>query len=687
MKRAAKTQGIAQHLPANKILWVLLAQSAVVVALAGHVPSWILMMALAAGVWRYHATRRQWRAPSLVLRMLLIAIGSVAVYASYGTLFGRDAGVAMIVLMLALKLLELNRRRDVVVFVLLGYFLIVTNFLYSQSVLMAAYMFAACVLLTSALVAIHDPSWRVHPLHHIRLAATLLLQAVPVALLLFLLFPRISGPLWALPEDAHAGTTGLSDRMSPGSFSQLIRSDEVAFRVLFDDQAPPPSLMYWRGPVLDEFDGRTWFAGTRASAHPSLRALRGRDVDYQITLEGTGYPWLLALDVPVSAPSGADLNGRYELRTGAPVLERVRYRLRSRVDLRQGIDVALSPEERRLALQLPGQANPQTRALAQELVVSERNPSAVVDAVLKRFHEQEYVYTLNPPRLSEGDSVDDFLFESRRGFCEHYAGAFAALMRAAGIPARVVTGYQGGEFNPNGGYWIVRQSDAHAWAEVWLPATGWLRVDPTAAIAPQRIERGIEGVRPRAANGLSFAGRGMPLLRNLGLMWDGMNNRWNQWVLGYSTTRQTELLKELGLGRPGWFDLALLATAAVTLVMLMLAAYLAFRQRTPAAPAEVRAYRHFCGKLARIGLLRRPAEAPMDFARRVAVVRPDLAAQVATISQRYTNVRYGSSGRHHELAQLKQAIREFSPRKTALSLPKNTPTADAAGAFASPSND
>lgn len=681
MKSRRRAKTATEHLPANKVLWILVIQAAVVLPHVLHLPSWILVAALCAGIWRYHATRRQWRAPGMVLRTLLIGIGAGTVYAAYGTLFGRDAGVAMIVLMLALKLLELNRRRDVVVFVLLGYFLALTNFLYSQSVFMATYIFAVGVLLTSALATVQDSSWQVHPGRQLRIAATLMLQAAPVAVLLFLLFPRISGPLWGLPEDAHSGTTGLSEQMSPGSVSHLARSNAVAFRVQFHQPAPPTASMYWRGPVLERYDGRTWSDADRRSPVRRIDSGGGPTVDYQITLEAHDTPWLLALDVPLYAPADATLTNDYAVRAREPVRERKRYRLRSRLPAGTGIGTGLSDQDRQQALQLPAGTEPRTRELASELAAAHDQPEAIVDAALMRFFDLNYVYTLEPPLLGPTNPVDQFLFETRRGFCEHYAGAFVVLMRAAGVPARVVTGYQGGERNPTDDYWIVRQSDAHAWAEVWLVGTGWVRVDPTAAIAPQRIEYGIEAALPEQARRIGLVQADPVLLRDMVLVWDALNNRWNQWILGYGAEQQMDFLQHLGFGRPRWFDLALVATVAVTGALLMLAALMAFRHRTPALPPVLRVYGRFCARLDRIGLGKFSNEGPADYARRVGTARPDLAADVEAINELFASIRYGADSGPEDLERLKRLVDEFRADGEQPAMGNNrAPTPEGAGA-------
>ncbi len=654
----SKNRSASEHFPANKVLWTLVAQATAVVPHVAHLPSWILLVAVIVGVWRYHASRRQWRAPSVVLRMLLVTIGLGGIYLSYGTLLGRDAGVATIILMLALKLLELHRRRDVVLFVLLGYFLVITNFLYSQTVLMSLYMFLVTILLTSALAAVSDPGWHIKPAAHLRLATVLALQAVPIAVLLFLLFPRISGPLWRLPEDAHGGATGLSASMSPGSISRLIRSNAVAFRVEFLDPAPPKSFMYWRGPVFDRYDGESWSAASHAeSTAPSANG--SRTVRYQVTLEPTGHPWLLALDAPVSKPTNALINEAYELVSAGAVHERKRYWMRSLIRRGRGLGGTLSAAQRRQNLQLPPSSDPRTRALGQALATTHARAQTIVAAALGRFRSENYVYTLQPPLLGE-DRVDEFMFNTRKGFCEHYAGAFVFLMRAAGVPARVVTGYQGGEYNPNGSYWIVRQSDAHAWAEVWLAPRGWVRIDPTAAVSPLRIEAGIDAALPESLRWLGTDRGRIPWAHQVRLFWDSVNNGWNQWVLGYGPQRQRSILRDLGLPHLAWLDIALIAAGAVSAALLLLAAAMAFRHRPPALDPAARAWRVFVRKLARAGIDQRPYEGPIAFTARAARLEPQLAASILSIGTLYADLRYAE----REDARLRDLVRQIAAFKS-----------------------
>src|SRR3569623_253911 len=452
-------------------LYRLLAALALVVGPhALHLPLWLSGVAVGLGIWRYIAARRQLRLPPTWLRIALTVLAHGAIFGQYGTLLGRDAGAALLIAMLGLKLLELREPRDVYVVACLGYFLVIVHFLYSQTPLLVVYMLATVVLLTATLI---DLNRREHaPLRPLlRLAATLVGYAVPLMLAAFILFPRISGPLWGLPNDAYSGMSGLSNEMAPGRISQLSLSDAVAFRVEFEGALPPPQQRYWRGPVFSLTDGERWRGGPLGEGErgaPSFVAL-GAPFRYSVTLEPHDHRWLFALDLPAELPAGARATDEFQLYAPQAVRERQRYTLTSYPDYRT---VDMCNDERRRTLQLPAEGSPRARALAADWRAHATSSADVVQAALRMYREQHFVYTLTPPRIDD-DFVDGFLFGTRRGFCEHYAASFAFLMRAAGIPARVVTGYQGGELNSIGNYLVVRQRDAHAWTEVWLGDSGW----------------------------------------------------------------------------------------------------------------------------------------------------------------------------------------------------------------------
>ncbi len=621
--------------------------------------------------WRVLAAFSRVRLPGRWLRVLLTFAAVGAVFASYHTLVGRHAGVALLVVMLCLKLLEMKGPRDTTVAIFLGYFVVITGFLFGQSVFIGVYMLVVVVVLTTALIA-HQHRARewggwAGQRQHLRTAAVLVAQAAPMMLVLFVLFPRIPGPLWGMPKDAFTAHTGLSDTLSPGNIARLSDDDAVAFRVRFNGGPPPPAQRYWRGPVLWDFDGYTWSdpdqpREVRAPPQPiDYRAL-GPALNYTVTVEPHGRFWLFALDLPARVPGDATLTSAYQLLSRHPVQGVRRYRMRSYPQYRLDPDTAPSPQR---YLALPRDTAPRARALAARWRAQAADAAGVVREALAYFRKQPFYYTREPP-ATPGDPVDGFLFETRRGYCEHYASAFAVLMRAAGIPARVVTGYQGGEMNPVGDYLIVRQSDAHAWAEVWLRGTGWERVDPTAVIPPGRIDSSedLARIRPDERQNVERQ-RGDWLTRTwrgLGYRWDSLNYYWNQWVVGFDRRRQNTLLEQLGLGGISWRGTAGLLFASLGVIVLALAAFVLLRRRaTPSDPVQ-RCWRRFCAKLARRGLVRGPAEGAQDFAQRVRRQRPELAAQVSAIAALYNRLRYSSAGaKRDDLERLGRAVRAFRP--------------------------
>ena len=642
--------------------WLL---SGLALTVAPHLlrlPWWIACAVIGLGAWRYAASSRGWPPPNRLLRFCGTAAILIGVFLSFGTLLGREAGIALLVTMTALKLLEIRQGRDLIVLFLLAYFVLVTHFLYTQSIPMTVYiLLCAWWLLTLHIRASQRPA-RPMP-ESLRTAGVLMLQAVPLMVALFILFPRIPGPLWSMPSDAYSAMTGLSDSMSPGQISNLTQSERIAFRVKFEDEAPPPEQRYWRGPVLWDTDGQSWFnqptPAERAWTPPQLTG--DQTLRYSVTLEPHNRRWLLALDLPIDIPGDAHRTGDFQLLATKPVRERRRYDMASYTRYTM---TELPRQQRQRALKLPADRNPRAVALGRELRARYHDDQAIIAAALALYRDQPFVYTLSPPRLTSPHPTDQFLFQSRRGFCEHYAGSFTVLLRAAAIPTRVVTGYQGGERNPMDGFYLVRQRDAHAWVEAWLDGQGWVRLDPTAAVAPDRIERSIQ---------LSDFGEGAPIrfqlsesgwlthgLRQLRYTLDAVNNGWNQWVLGYGPQLQKHFLEKWGLNADSWVNVA--STLFLTLSLLIaLVIAIMFRPRRQHRDPLQQAYTRFCRKLARRGLTRAANEAPGTYAQRVSAARPDLHDAVQRITQCYAAYRYGPRRRPEQARQLKQLVKRFRP--------------------------
>ncbi|MFO8025793.1 transglutaminaseTgpA domain-containing protein [Thiohalophilus sp.] len=632
-----------------------------------HFPIWLSSAVLGVIVWRLLYDIGRVPLPNRFIRILLVLLGIAALLLTYRTLVGREAGTALLVLMLALKLFEMRGWRDVTVVVFLGFFVMVTAFLFSQSLLMGAYTLVVVTLLTASLISFQQPVRTVarEPLlGDLRHAFRILVQALPVALILFVLFPRIPGPLWGLPEDAGTSRTGLSDEMEPGRISRLADSNEVAFRVQFEANRPSSAQRYWRGPVLWQYDGRKWKTEPHQIRLPQQFDLdsNGPALEYQITLEPHNRQWLFALEMPASIPEQAQLNSEYQLLARRRISEVFRYEVRSYTDYRLDPRILLD-RERYLAL--PPDTSPRTRELVKELAAETTSSAQMIQKVLNYFAEQPFYYTREPPLLFD-DPVDEFMFETQRGFCEHYASAFTVMMRQAGIPARVVTGYYGGEMNPLADYMIVRQSDAHAWSEVWLRGRGWVRVDPTGVIPPSRVELSAD-LAQREPEVRSRLDAERPWwkhsLRRAGFAWDAVNNRWQQWVVGYNQNRQNALLRALGLDDINWGKLVFLLMVMVSLALLVIAA-LVFRTDRDAERQVNRLYRRFLRRLARRGMNKLPAETPGAFSERAVREQPARSQRIRQITQTYLLLRYAdldTQTQRRHLKWLARAVRQFRP--------------------------
>ncbi len=651
----------APPLDRSAVPWLIAAALATIVPHVGHHPLWLSAVSALMLFWRGWLWYRRRPLPPLWVLLVLAVAGLLGVNAELHGAFGRDAGVAMLTWFITLKLLEMRTLRDAHVAILLGYFVLLTHYFYSQNIPTAVWMLGALLLLTGSLIRLHGGGQE-KPGQTLRSAATLTLQALPFMLVLYLLFPRIGGPLWGMPQDAYSGMTGLSDSMSPGSMSNLIRSGAIAFRAEFTGPPPPPQALYWRGPVLNNYDGQTWRNEPLWRAAPLHLEAGGPTINYTLTVEPHNQRWLLALDLPERVPANTYLTYDFQLLSSDYLRSRTRIALTAITRYRANVNE--SSRVVRQALQLPDDGNPRARALA----ASWRNDNppdddgkanqAIVQRALRLFREQAFYYTLQAPLLGE-QAIDEFLFSSRHGFCEHYASAFVFLMRAAGVPARVVTGYQGGELNPIDHNLVIRQSDAHAWAEVWIAGQGWLRVDPTAAVSPTRIERGIAAALPDEEVLPLFTRSDNAWLNQLRYRWEAANHQWNRWVLGYNPQRQREVLAQFGLSSD-WRELIATLGALCSALLLGLLVW-TLRQYRPRDPVQ-RAWLEFCRRLARQGLRREDWQGPQDFAKIAARRRPSLAPLIREAADLYTELRYGRAPPSAAALQRLRALIRQLPR-------------------------
>lgn len=632
--------------------WLLAAAAITLAPHATHLPLWISLLCAALLSWRGLLLRQGRLPPHRALIMVLAVATAALIAVSFGQFFGKDPGVALLAALLGFKLLEARAARDIRAAVLLCFFLQVGLFFYAQSPLIAALAVGGALLATISLSSLHDD--RATLRERLRTGSMLLAQGLPFMVALFVLFPRVEGPLWGLPADAYSGRSGLSDTMAPGSISALSLSDAIAFRARFAAAPPPPAQRYWRGPVLTDFDGRSWRAApSRLAASPAYTPT-GPRYDYRLTLEPHNQRWVLALDFPGPAPGDLRYADDYRLLAAVPIRHRSRFELSAFPATATGVDEDAATLARARAL--PAGVNPRARALGAAIAAATASDAERLARVLDQLRASGLVYTLEPPLLGR-DSVDDFLFTTRRGFCEHFASAFVFLMRAAGVPARVVTGYQGGEINPVDRNLEVRQSDVHAWAEVWLVGRGWTRVDPTAVAAPRRIAEGLAAALPANEPVPALLRADLAWLRDLRYRWEALSDAWNQWILGYNPERQRELMLRLGLTDPDWRQLAALLGGSAAVLIAALFAWAMLQQRR-SDPLD-QAWARFCRKLARRGLPRRPSEGPIAYAERLAAARPRDAATLRGIAAAYARLRYRPGADPAAVRKLTQRIRRL----------------------------
>lgn len=568
---------------ARDTLFLLLVIGWVIVPHTANLPWWCSLLAGAVLAWRAALALGGKSLPGRWWILGLLALTLAATWATHRTLLGRDAGVTLIVVLLTLKTLELRGRRDAFVIFFLSFFTMLTNFFFSQSLAVAAAMLLALLGLLTALVNAHMPVGRPRLAEAAKTAGWITLLGAPVMALLFVLFPRFA-PLWGIPGDAMTGRSGLSNQMTVGNLAALALDESIAFRVRWEGDPPPQETLYFRGPVLSDFDGREWrpLLPRLANRFPPVRILdpqlqvAGTPIRYELTLEPHNRPWLLVLDAAPSPPRAAGLESALtsELQwvSSRAVVDLLRYRAESYADFRHGPrQRAAMPAEYSA---LPLGFNPRTIELARQMLAE--NPGAapedLVRLALERLRGGGYTYTLEPGVYGE-HTADEFWFDRKEGFCEHIASAFAVLTRAMNIPTRIVTGYQGGQANSVDGFWTVRQSDAHAWTEVWLAGSGWVRVDPTSSVAPGRTGS-FQRLQPQRGVLASAMDTVNPnLAATLRAAWEAMNNGWNQWVLNYTQSKQLNLLKNLGFESPSWEDLSYVLIAIVVLLALVGAAW------------------------------------------------------------------------------------------------------------------
>lgn len=633
--------------------------------LAPHVltaPLWIPLVWLLVVFWRWKIYRNQWRYPGRWAKFLVLALCCTGLLISSGGKPGMTGMVSLLLTGFILKLLEMKHLRDGVLVCFLGYLVVATQFLFYSSMGAALYGFFCVLLLTGSLLLLSATTQGQEVKIPIgRLLWLPFTQAVVLMMLLFVMLPRF-GPLWAVPVDNRQAKTGISDSLSPGSFSSLLRSSQPAFRVSFDGPAPEVSAMYWRALVFSRFDGKTWSPAyspvewgrlrptpQAAGEYLSAVSARRQPLSYRIILEPTRQNWLFSLGAPSEWSTGVMMAPDLTLRWRRPVDQRIQYQVESHLSY-QWQSESLSALQRQQNLDYPASVNPRTLVGARQWRSQAASDEVYIARVLSYFREN-FSYTLQPGVLGE-HPVDEFLWDTRSGFCEHFASAFALMMRVAGIPARVVTGYQGGEANITEDYWLIRQRDAHAWVEIWLEGRGWVMLDPTAAVAPERIEQGIDyslDDDERYLLGNNFA-RNNAFINYLRLRMDAMNYHWARWVLNYDRDRQNAFLD--------WWR-QLLGSSFLPLVgagLVVLAALLIVVRRVYRNAGKTRLQRlfgQFEKKMKRQGLVRSRGETVGQFVARIRAEKPELADRLAPFATLYERIEYAEeTGLIEELTSL-----------------------------------
>ncbi|MFC5519314.1 transglutaminaseTgpA domain-containing protein [Polaromonas jejuensis] len=653
------------------IAWLLLPQTA-------HLPLWCSALAGTVLLWRGWLALQARPLPGKWWLLALLALTMGATWATHKTLLGRDAGVTLLVVLLTLKTLELRARRDAFVVFFLGFFCMLSNFFYSQSLLTAFSMLLGLLGLLTVLVNAHLPVGKPPLALAAKTAGWMTLLGAPIMVLLFVLFPRLA-PLWGVPGDAMTGRSGLSASMQVGNIASLALDDSIAMRIRFEGRPPAQPDLYFRGPVLSSFDGREWrpprFGAASRDGNNGAGAklaVSGAPVRYEVTLAPTSRPWLFVMEAATQSPElpgyQSTMQADLQWRVDRPITDLVRYKVQSYPSFRHG------PTQRMAGLQefveLPPGFNPRTQALAEQIRSDPRHAGAstaqLVQAALERLRTGGYSYTLEPGVYGQ-HTADEFWFDRKQGFCEHIASSFVILMRAMDIPARIVTGYQGGEQNSVDGFWVLRQSDAHAWAEVWQAGRGWVRVDPTSAVAPGRTGAFQRLAAPQGVVAQTLGSLSPTLMAQLRATWEAVNNAWSQRVLNYTQGQQLNLLKDIGFQSPSWEDLSDLLLGSIVLASLAGAAWARWErsQHDPWLRLLARARK----RLARAGIHSTPASSPRQLARQVlAKFNGGQIGQAQALhdwlmrleSQRYAATSAHPQSQRQELHRLRQQFSRLS---------------------------
>jgi protein-glutamine gamma-glutamyltransferase len=653
------------RIPRRPLLWLASALLFTLPPMFGTLPSWVPLLFLIALAAKFWMEPKGYRLRSLIWKLVLVALILSLLFFSYGSVRGMEPGVSLIVLLTSVKILEAHTAREFHIMIMVAWILCLCGFFLSQNLAIALCLLIAFTLLLAALIQFHrglsSAFWP-----PVRTVGKLLAQATPLIILLFLFFPRVNTGLRFQIAPQRGASAGFSDRLSPGSVSFLANSSEAAFRVEFPDgKIPSLSAMYWRGVVMWHGEGLEWDAPAGPAALPRISQgpPRGEAIRQWITIEPHDARWMFALDWPVNSPSGATLAPGNYLWSNQPIRKPRRYEVISYPEIPNN---RLHSREREPLLQVPPSISPKARALAQSWKGETAEPREVVKKALEFFRTQGFRYSFSPGEYGKND-LDEFLFHRRLGFCEHYAASFATLMRLAGVPARVVTGYLGGEYNEIGHFFLVRQADAHAWCEVWFPDSGWERVDPTAVVAPDRVNLGVNFFLERRAaagqldNTQSVFARQLarwPIFGRARLGWQTLSYAWDTRVLSFDGDEQASFFASVGMAGHGpiFFIVGSLSFAAALLALY--AGWTHLRTRPGGNRVKI-VYETFCRKAARLGASRNPSEGPLDFSVRATRLLPNESERIRRIANTYIALRYAPAPDPMMLEQFAKEVNAF----------------------------
>lgn len=635
---------------------LILALAVAAAPLIFTLPAWVILWLTICWGYGLLADRRGWAVLPRWVRLAAFALGMLIIIANAGLRFEGTDFISLLAVMAGLKPLEVRKYRDSMITIFLAFFLTITSLFVLENLLMTGYLFISVWFTTAVLIRVNHPHGNISP--QIRLAARFILMAIPLTILLFVLFPRLTNGLWGMPWQQR-GYSGFARSISIGGVARIALNDDPAFAASFAGMMPEANQLYWRGLVFRYFDGHTWHPVHRVDNRP-FNPRGEQTIAYTVIMEPTGLSNLFVLDLPLHSTAMAVIKEDHTLVARWTVSQRLRYQAVSVLDYQE----TLAREVDRRWLQLPEGFNPRALALGKSWRDARLSPEDIIKAALAYFREQNFVYSLQPGQVGR-HVVDDFLFSTRNGFCEHYATAFTVLMRAAGLPARMVGGYQGGTWNSMGDFLAVRQSDAHVWCEVWLADQGWVRIDPTAVVAPERVVRGGLSASTEAAQGDDQVFLPLRLLKNFHETWEAINTRWNMWFMSFSAEDQLAIFTRLGLslGRQSQWLLLLVLPLAFVVISALGSRLWQMHASGRTEDVNLKIYKRFLAKMNAIGMAKPPGQGPLAYAEEVGNKLPMLKESANSITSIYIALRYGPAPHDADIGEMNAKVRNFNPKK------------------------